>query len=68
MLLLPGLEHRPLGNPARSESLFRLRYRIPKLIMTVEVRGEDNVTNVRGTELMFTLTGHVEGMEHMVNR
>jgi hypothetical protein len=26
---LPGLERRPLGRPARSQSLYRLRYPVP---------------------------------------
>jgi hypothetical protein len=28
-LTLPGLELRPIGRPARSQSLYRLRYRVP---------------------------------------
>jgi hypothetical protein len=31
-LTLPGLELRPLGRPARSQSLYRLRYPVSKVI------------------------------------
>jgi hypothetical protein len=33
-LILPGLEPRPLGRPARSQSLYRLRYRGSIIVIT----------------------------------
>jgi hypothetical protein len=43
-LTLPGLEVRPLGRPARSQSLYRLRYPAPNMLY---VRLE-NTNSIRG--------------------
>jgi hypothetical protein len=44
-LTLPGLELRPLGRPARSQSLYRLRY--PGSLTTIHVLA------VNGIKLVF---------------
>jgi hypothetical protein len=48
-LTLPGLEPRPLSRPARSQSLYRLRYRGQVLIATSDDELQRAIYNLQKT-------------------
>jgi hypothetical protein len=51
-LTLKGLERRPLGRPARSPSLNRLRY--PGSFVSTHIFGKSESHNILGNELLLS--------------
>jgi uncharacterized protein YbcI len=68
-LTLPGLELRPLGRPARSESVYRLLYPGSySYIDRTELKNDEQKSNLKNIQIYLKLAGRkIKNMGEIVN-